>query len=138
LNFDTSELNFGAKNPVESRRATTSNAAGRSCRGSRCRRPKQGTGRRAARGAAAPRAAAWVEARASGLGLAAGGSTTILCPSNRRIGQSCWLPYPFGAWALPCLDAKFFLQFHYVKRRFPITSKCRHIYGVLNVDEIKN
>jgi hypothetical protein len=37
-----------------------------------------------------------------------------------------------------CLDAKFFLKFYYVKRRFPITSKCRHMYGVLNVDEIKN
>jgi hypothetical protein len=38
----------------------------------------------------------------------------------------------------PCLDAKFFPKFHYAKRRFPITSKCRHMYGVLNVDEIKN
>jgi hypothetical protein len=37
----------------------------------------------------------------------------------------------------PCLDAKFFPKFHYAKRRFPITSKCRHMYGVLNVDEIK-
>jgi hypothetical protein len=33
---------------------------------------------------------------------------------------------------------KFVPKFHYVKRRFSITSKCRHIYGVLNVDEIKN
>jgi hypothetical protein len=37
----------------------------------------------------------------------------------------------------PCLDAKFIPKFHYVKRRFPITSKCRHMYGVLNVDKIK-
>jgi hypothetical protein len=29
-------------------------------------------------------------------------------------------------------------KFHYVKRRFSITSKYRHVYGVLNVDEIKN
>jgi hypothetical protein len=29
-------------------------------------------------------------------------------------------------------------KFHYVKRRFLITSKCRYIYGVLNLDEIKN
>jgi hypothetical protein len=38
----------------------------------------------------------------------------------------------------PCLDTKFTPKFHYAKRRFTITSKCRHIYGVLNVDEIKN
>jgi hypothetical protein len=29
-------------------------------------------------------------------------------------------------------------KFHYAKRRFSITSKYRHIYGVLNIDEIKN
>jgi hypothetical protein len=29
-------------------------------------------------------------------------------------------------------------KFYYVKRRFPITSKCRQMHGVLNVDEIKN
>jgi hypothetical protein len=33
---------------------------------------------------------------------------------------------------------KFTPKFHYAKRRFFITSKYRHIYGVLNVDEIKN
>jgi hypothetical protein len=33
---------------------------------------------------------------------------------------------------------KFTPKFHYAKRRFSITSKYRHIYGVLNVDEIKN
>jgi hypothetical protein len=38
----------------------------------------------------------------------------------------------------PCLDAKFFSKFYYAKRRFSITSKYRHMYGVLNVDEIKN
>jgi hypothetical protein len=38
----------------------------------------------------------------------------------------------------PCLDAKFFSKFYYAKRRFPITSKCRHMHGVPNVDEIKN
>jgi hypothetical protein len=38
----------------------------------------------------------------------------------------------------PCLDAKFPLKFHYAKRRFSITSKCRHMHGVLNIDEIKN
>jgi hypothetical protein len=27
---------------------------------------------------------------------------------------------------------------HYTKRRFSITSKCRHMYEVLNIDEIKN
>jgi hypothetical protein len=29
-------------------------------------------------------------------------------------------------------------KFHYAKRRFSITSKCRHMHRVLNVDEIKN
>jgi hypothetical protein len=38
----------------------------------------------------------------------------------------------------PCLDAKFSPKFHYAKRRFPITLKCQHMHGVLNVDEIKN
>jgi hypothetical protein len=38
----------------------------------------------------------------------------------------------------PCLDAKYFPKFYYAKRRFPVTSKYRHMYGVLNVDEIKN
>jgi hypothetical protein len=38
----------------------------------------------------------------------------------------------------PYLDAKFFLKFYYVKRRFYITSKYRYMHGVLNVDEIKN
>jgi hypothetical protein len=41
-------------------------------------------------------------------------------------------------WVGGCLDPKYFTKFHYTKRRFPVTSKCRHIYGVLNVDEIKN
>jgi len=27
---------------------------------------------------------------------------------------------------------------HYAKRRFPVTSNLRYMYGVLNVDEIKN
>jgi hypothetical protein len=38
----------------------------------------------------------------------------------------------------PCLDAKCSPKFHYIKRRFLITSKCRHMHGILNVDEIKN
>jgi hypothetical protein len=29
-------------------------------------------------------------------------------------------------------------KFHYAKRKFPVTSKCRQMHGVLNVDEIKN
>jgi hypothetical protein len=38
----------------------------------------------------------------------------------------------------PVLFPKFIPKFYYAKRRFPIISKYRHIYGVLNVDEIKN
>jgi hypothetical protein len=29
-------------------------------------------------------------------------------------------------------------KFYYEKKRFPVTSKYRHIYEVLNVDKIKN
>jgi hypothetical protein len=36
------------------------------------------------------------------------------------------------------LDTQIEPKFHYAKRRFSITLKCQHIYGVLNVDEIKN
>jgi hypothetical protein len=36
------------------------------------------------------------------------------------------------------LYPKFSPKFYYAKRRFPITSKCRQMHGVLNVDEIKN
>jgi hypothetical protein len=36
------------------------------------------------------------------------------------------------------LIPKFTSKFHYTKRKFIITSKYRHIFGVLNVDEIKN
>jgi hypothetical protein len=38
----------------------------------------------------------------------------------------------------PCLDAKFSPKFYYAKRKFSITSKCRHMHGVLNIDKIKN
>jgi hypothetical protein len=37
-----------------------------------------------------------------------------------------------------CLDPKFHLQIPLCKKKIHITSKCRHMYGVLNVDEIKN
>jgi hypothetical protein len=29
-------------------------------------------------------------------------------------------------------------KFHYAKRKFPVTSKCRQMHGILNIDEIKN
>jgi hypothetical protein len=38
----------------------------------------------------------------------------------------------------PCLDAKFQPQIPLCKKKIPILSKCRHMHGVLNVDEIKN
>jgi hypothetical protein len=37
----------------------------------------------------------------------------------------------------PCFP-DFASQIHYAEFLFPVTLKCRHIYGVLNVDEIKN
>jgi hypothetical protein len=38
----------------------------------------------------------------------------------------------------PCLDTRFRLKFYYAKKRFSVTSKCRHMHEVSNVDEIKN
>jgi hypothetical protein len=38
----------------------------------------------------------------------------------------------------PGLVPQFSPKFHYVKRRFPVASKCRQMHEVLNVDEIKN
>jgi hypothetical protein len=56
-----------------------------------------------------------------------------------KLSLSCYSPTcSIWYWPWPCLDAKFSPKFHYAKRRFPVTSKCRHMYGVLNVDEIKN
>jgi hypothetical protein len=52
----------------------------------------------------------------------------------QRAGASCWLLTGAFYLGIP----KFIPKFHYAKRRFHITSKCRYIYGVLNVDEIKN
>jgi hypothetical protein len=37
----------------------------------------------------------------------------------------------------PCLVSQIHPKFHY-KKRFPVTSKYWHIYGVLNINEIKN
>jgi hypothetical protein len=37
----------------------------------------------------------------------------------------------------PCLVPLFSPKFDYAKRRFPVTSKCRQMHEVLNVDEIK-
>jgi hypothetical protein len=38
----------------------------------------------------------------------------------------------------PCLGPSILPKFYYAKRRFSVTSKCRQMHGVLNVDEIKN
>jgi hypothetical protein len=45
--------------------------------------------------------------------------------------------FVFVQYTRPRLDAKFSLKFHYAKRRILVTSKYRHMHGVLNVDEIK-
>jgi hypothetical protein len=63
--------------------------------------------------------------------------------SSLSLGQKLPLAmsYPSDAPACgdrPCLDPKFSLKFYYAKKKFFITSKCRHMHGVLNVDEIKN
>jgi hypothetical protein len=38
----------------------------------------------------------------------------------------------------PGLDPKFHPQILLCKKKIPITSKCRHMHVVLNIDEIKN
>jgi len=43
-----------------------------------------------------------------------------------------------GVQVRPCLVPLFFRIWHYEKRRFFITLNLRYMYGVLNVDEIKN
>jgi hypothetical protein len=46
-----------------------------------------------------------------------------------------WIPLAeVSLW--PCLVPNFFLKFYYINRRFFVTSKYRHMYEVLNVDEI--
>jgi hypothetical protein len=57
---------------------------------------------------------------------------------TRRTTCSCHSRVEEAAEAGACLVPKFIPKFYYAKRKFPITSKRQHIYGVLNVDEIKN
>jgi hypothetical protein len=68
----------------------------------------------------------------------------LLCIWQRCV-QYLWLCAQCSVqylWLWPRLDTqvdhKYFSKFYYAKRRFSITSKCRHMHGVLNVDEIKN
>jgi hypothetical protein len=58
-------------------------------------------------------------------------STPSLLPGAPR--PSCWL-----CLLRPCLVPQIHHKLHYTKIRFSITSKYRHMHGVLNVDEIKN
>jgi hypothetical protein len=68
----------------------------------------------------------------------------VLLPEDMKLPKAllgCRCKWALGheaAKAEPRLDAKFFCKFYYAKRRFSITSKCRHMHEVLNVDEIKN
>jgi hypothetical protein len=71
------------------------------------------------------------------------GEGKIPCTKKDGEDEASWITVPhdlllFPAEDRPCLDANFFPKFYYAKRRFPITSKCWHMYRVLNVDEIKN
>jgi hypothetical protein len=49
------------------------------------------------------------------------------------VASATFLPLGLG----PGLVPNSYPKFHYAKKRFPITSKCRHMHGVLNIDEIK-
>jgi hypothetical protein len=66
-----------------------------------------------------------------------GGGGSEICPRSRvqrekklESGGKIELKPWFSSTILP--------KFHYAKRRFLVTSKCRQIHEVLNVDEIKN
>jgi hypothetical protein len=54
--------------------------------------------------------------------------------TSRWIGIG--LKRPGMGWAL--IRSQILPKFYYAKRRFPITSKCMQMHGVLNVDKIKN
>jgi hypothetical protein len=54
-------------------------------------------------------------------------------------GMSLFSSVDIGARYLVFLfGANFSPKSHYAKRRFSVTSKYRYIYGVLNIDKIKN
>jgi hypothetical protein len=58
------------------------------------------------------------------------------CPActARSTSKAAAKDFRVGPW--PPLVPNFYLKFHYVKKKIPITSKCWHMHGVLNVDEI--
>jgi hypothetical protein len=56
-------------------------------------------------------------------------------PSCTSIAGAQW-PFRFTIWGL--FSSQILPKFHYAKRRFSVTSKCRQMHEVLNVDEIKN
>jgi hypothetical protein len=47
-------------------------------------------------------------------------------------------PKPLNVITLALFSSQFLPQIPLCKKKISITSKCRHMYGVLNVDEIKN
>jgi hypothetical protein len=49
-----------------------------------------------------------------------------------------WLHDPFVNFTMQKEDSQLLSKFYYEKKRFPVTSKYRQRYRVLNVDEIKN
>jgi hypothetical protein len=68
--------------------------------------------------------------------LAQGGDAFIRSQGGPRYAlSSFWQGQSIG---LDHIFFKFTLKFHYAKRRFSVTLKCRHMYDVLNIDEIKN
>jgi hypothetical protein len=66
--------------------------------------------------------------KAPGPWLRCGGRTVKYQQSSTGPSSTIW----------PCLFPQFSFKFHYTKRRFFVTLKCRQMHGVINVDEIKN
>jgi hypothetical protein len=58
-----------------------------------------------------------------------------LCSDQQRRRRPGFL---FVNVKMPVFSYPILPKFHYAKRRFTVTSKCRQMHGVLNVDEIKN
>jgi hypothetical protein len=80
---------------------------------------------------------------AKGQRHAGNSSSSVSTRLRVRVGVGALHCTPVRLWYSTTLrtaaaNAKFFSKFHYAKRRFSIISKYRHMYGVLNVDEIKN
>jgi hypothetical protein len=72
---------------------------------------------------------------------ASGRGTALPRKSKSHTADSCYAlhePHGHTVKHIKRLVLQILPKFYYAKKRFPVTSKCRQIHEVLNVDEIKN